>query len=184
MSGTSAAVFAIYPTHATAEAALSALKAHGIAPAAISVAAFPRVRAGTTSPAEESLPAEPAHAQPGVAPAIGVAIDWLVGISTVAVSGAMLVVAGPLMVAFKGVSATMLGIADALVGVGIPSDQAQHFHEHVHNGSILLSVHGDEAGVVDRGREIFEQAGAEHVSLVYLKTPVVEAPSAPTHVAT
>ena len=124
MSGSKAAIFAVYPTHASAEAALSALKARGFAASDISVVA-PQAAAATAELAATPPEAKPATAGSGAVPAIGVALGWLVNLSTVAVSGAIYLTAGPVMAVFKGMSDAMLGIVDALVKFGIPADTAK-----------------------------------------------------------
>ena len=167
MSGKQAAIFAVYPTHASAEAALSALRDRGFAASDISVVAPPDVEAPSTTAEPATTPPEPATARSGAVPAIGVALGWLVNLSTVAVSGAMYVAAGPMMVVFKGMSDAMLGIVDALVKFGIPTDTAKKYEERVKKGATLLSIHADDPGWITRGREIFEQTGAEDVASTF-----------------
>jgi len=170
MSGGKAAIFAVYPTHASAEAALSELKARGFAASDISVVAPHAAEAAAAATAElAATPPEPkpATAGSGAVPAIGVALGWLVNLSTVAVSGAMYVAAGPVMAVFKGMSDAMLGIVDALVKFGIPSDTAKKYEERVKKGATLLSIHADDPDWITRGREIFEQTGAEDVASTF-----------------
>lgn len=172
MSGKYAAILAVYPTHAHAETALNALRVRGFAPSDISIVAPGGVEAAAGPDAASS---EPGPAGSGAVPAIGVAFGWLVGIGAVAVSGAMFVAAGPIMAAFKGVSDTLLGIVDALAGFGIPPEEAKKYEDRLRDGAILLTVHSDDPGWITRGREIFEQTGAEDISSMYECTPAVTA---------
>jgi hypothetical protein len=161
MSGQHAAVFAVYANHAKAETALNALRDRGFAASDISVVAPRSVETAATTPVPDTVSSD---AGSGAAPAIGVALSWLVGIGTVAMSGAMFVVAGPILATFKGVSDALLGIVDALVGFGIPPDEAKKYEDRVRNGAILLTVHAEDAGGITKSREVFEQTGAEDIS--------------------
>lgn len=172
MPGKNAAILAVYPTHASAETALNALRARGFATSDISVVAPRGVEAAAGPDAASS---DPEPAGPGAAPAIGVAFGWLVGIGAVAVSGAMVVAAGPIMAAFKGVSDTLLGIVDALTGLGVPADEAKKYEDRLRDGAILFTVHSDDPGWITTGREIFEQTGAEDISSMYECTQAVNA---------
>jgi len=164
MSGKNAAICAVYSTHASAEAALNALRAQGFATSDISVVATRGVEADATTPEVGAVSAEPVPAESGAVPALGVALGWLVNIGAIAVSGAMIVAAGPIMATFRGMSDAMLGIADALVGVGIPAEDAKMYQDRVRDGAILVSVHADDAEWITKGRAIFEQTGAEDIS--------------------
>ena len=179
MLGKNTAIFAVYPTHASAEAALNALRAKGFAAADISVLAPGGAVAAPTTLDAGALSSEPAPAESGAGPAVGAALGWLVNVGSIAVSGAMLVVAGPIMATFKGVSDALLGIADALVGFGIPQDEAKKYEKRVQDGAILLSLHADDAGWITRGREVFEQTGAEDISSMYENQPMEVVPERP-----
>lgn len=170
MSSKNTAIFAVYPTHARAETALNALRAKGFTNADISIVA-PQggVEADATAPDGAAVSSEPlVPAESGAGPKIGVALGWLTSIGAMAVSGAMLLAAGPIMATFKGVSDALLGIADALMGLGIPEEDAKKYEARVRDGAILLSVHADDAESITRGKEIFEQTGAEDISSMYV----------------
>jgi hypothetical protein len=162
------AIFAVYPTHAQAESALNALKAKGFTPSDISIVA-PRVPLAEPVALElGAVSAEPAAAEAsGPGPAIGVAIGWLTSLGAIAVSGAMLLAAGPIMATLKGVSDALLGVADALVGFGIPAEEAKKYADRVHAGAVLLSVHAEDEESISHGREILVQTGAEDISSMY-----------------
>ncbi len=181
MSGKNAAILAVYSTHASAEIALNALKAKGFATSDISVVAPRSVGPAATPSGPDAVLSEPAHAGPGAVPAIGAALGWLVGIGAVAVSGAMFVVAGPIMATFKGVSDAMLSIVDALVGFGIPKDEAKKYEDRVRDGAILVSVHADDAGWITKGREVLEQTGAEDIWSTHENNEIDQARLEVTH---
>ena len=181
MSGKNTAIFAVYPTHASAEKALNALSAQGFAASDISLVA-PRVVEKATLDLG-AVSSEPAPAESGAVPAIGVALGWLVNIGAIAVSGAMLVAAGPIMATFKGVSDALLGLADALVGFGIPAEEAKKYEDRVRDGAILISVHADDADWITKGREIFEQTEAEDISSTYENNQIDKTRVEVTHAA-
>jgi hypothetical protein len=178
MSDKNAAIVAVYPTYASAETALNALRAQGFATSDISVVA-PR-DAATPAPEMGAVSAEPAP-EPGPIPALGVAFGWLVNMGAMAVSGAMLVAAGPIMAGLKGVTDALLGIADALVGFGLPVEDAKRYEDRVRDGAILLSVHADAADWITKGRSVFEQTGAEDISSMYSRRPMEQARLEVTH---
>ena len=163
MLGKPAAIVAVYPNHVSAETAVNALRDQGFATSDISVVA-PR-GGGTPATPPDPAPAspDPVPSGPGAVPAIGVALGWLVGIGAVAVCGAMFVVAGPILVTFKGMSDALLGIVDALVGFGMPADEAKKYEERVRNGAILLTVHAEDSVGIAKGREVFGRTGAEDI---------------------
>lgn len=167
MPGINAAVLAVYPTHASAETALNALRAKGFATSDISVVAPHGVELALRVPDSDTVPSELAPAGGGAVPAIGVALGWMAGLGAVAVSGAMFVAAGPMMLAFKGMSDAVLGIVDALTGLGISADEAKKYEERVRDGAILMTIHTADPGWILKGREIFEQTGAEDISSMY-----------------
>ena len=56
------------------------------------------------------------------------------------------------------------GLAEALVGMGIPEYEAKRYEGKVKEGSILISVHTEDGGERKRAKEIFDRDGAEQVS--------------------
>lgn len=46
----------------------------------------------------------------------------------------------------------------------MPEIEAKRYEGKVKDGNILLSVHAESSGEIDRAKEIFNHAGAEHVS--------------------
>lgn len=165
------AIVAVYPTHAEAEAAWTALREAGFAAADISVVA-PR-GAETAALDQATAPNEPVPPQAEAAPAIGVALGWLVNVGAIAASGAMLVAAGPILFALRSVSEALLGVADALVGLGFPADEARRYEDRVRGGAVLLSVHANDSRWIDKGKQVFERTGAQDITSAYLPRPAV-----------
>ena len=56
------------------------------------------------------------------------------------------------------------GIAGALIGMGVPEFEARRYESKVKEGNILVSVHADDSGKVDRAKEILKECNAEDVS--------------------
>lgn len=98
---------------------------------------------------------------------LGGALGWLVGIGSLALPGVgPLIVAGPLMAILSGVAVggTMGGIAGMLVGMGIPEAEAHRYESKVGSGSVLISVHSEDAQSMRNAEEIFRRGGGEHIS--------------------
>jgi len=98
---------------------------------------------------------------------IGGALGWLAGVGALAIPGlGPFIAAGPIMAALSGaaVGATVGGVTGALVGMGIPEYEAKLYEDQIKAGKILISVHTENADERSRAREIFERAGADHVS--------------------
>lgn len=98
---------------------------------------------------------------------LGGALGWLVGIGTLAIPGAgPFLAAGPILSALGGlaVGATAGGVGGALVGVGIPDEDAKRYESRLRGGNILLSVHTDDDDDAARAKAIFEREGGEDIS--------------------
>jgi hypothetical protein len=58
----------------------------------------------------------------------------------------------------------VLGIAGALIGMGIPEYEAKRYEGRVKDGGILLSVHSDSSDSTKRAKLILEATGAQDIS--------------------
>lgn len=163
MSGKGTAVFGVYATHASAEAAVDALRATGFRSTDVSVV-LPQ-HAGSTdfTPDNGTMGAS---AGPGAAAAIGGTLGWLVGISALAIAGSVFIVAGPIMAALATMGESVRGIAGALTRFGVPEEDAKRYEGHVRTGGILLSVHTDDSGWTIKGKHVLEQTGAQQISSI------------------
>jgi len=98
---------------------------------------------------------------------LGGSLGWLVGVGTLAIPGAgPFLAAGPILTALGGlaVGAVAGGLGGALVGVGIPDEDAKRYESRLRSGDILLSVHTDDIEEAARAKAIYEREGAENIS--------------------
>lgn len=98
---------------------------------------------------------------------IGGALGALAGIGALAIPGiGPLLAAGPLVAALAGIGAggVVGGFTGALIGMGIPEFEAKKYEGRIQRGGILLAVHCDTSGQVQRAREILEETGADDIS--------------------
>ena len=167
MSEKNTAVFGIYSSYATVESGVDGLKAAGFSNRDISVL-FPE-SAGTRDFAHEKGTKAPEGAAAGASTGVvlGGALGWLVGGGALAIPGlGPFIAAGPIMAALAGagVAGTVLGVAGALVGLGIPEYEAKRYEGRMKDGGILLSVHSDSSDWTKRAKLILEATGAQDIS--------------------
>jgi hypothetical protein len=167
MSGKNTAVFGIYATPATAEAAVDHLIAKGFVNSAISVL-LPDDDS-TRAFAHEKATKAPEGTATGVTTGgvIGGTLGLLAGIGALAIPGVgPLIAAGPIMASLAGVGigGTLGGIVGALVGMGIPEYEAKRFEGAVKDGGTLLSVHCDSSEQIDAAKEALKETGARDIA--------------------
>jgi hypothetical protein len=162
MSDTNSAVFGIYSTHAALEAAVDALRAKGFRSSDISVLSAQNPAFTDVTHDKDATPG--ASAGPGPAAAVGGALEWLVGMSALAMAGGVFIVAGPIMAALGRMGETVGDIAGALTGFGVPEIEAKQYEGRIFSGGMLLSVHTDDAEWFRQGKHILEQTGAEGIT--------------------
>jgi len=110
---------------------------------------------------------EGAAAGAGTGAALGAGVGWLAGIGALAIPGlGPLIAAGPIMAALTGaaIGGAALGIAGALIGMGIPEFEAKQYEGKIRGGNALISVHSEDSDEVARAKEIFKAAGAEDIA--------------------
>jgi hypothetical protein len=98
---------------------------------------------------------------------IGGAVGLLAGIGQIAAPQlGPLVAAGPILGALAGAGAAGVagGIIGALAGLGFPEYEARKHAGLIAKGHILLSVHCDEPGSVERAQGIMARSGAQDIS--------------------
>jgi hypothetical protein len=98
---------------------------------------------------------------------IGGVLGWLAGIGSLAIPGlGPFIAAGPIMAALSGaaVGTAVGGIVGALVGMGMPEFEARRYESKVKEGNILVSVHTEDSGGIDRAKGILKECNAEDVS--------------------
>src|ERR1700674_1373080 len=167
MASKNIAVFGIYPSQASVESGVDALKAAGFSNNDIS-ALFPQ-NAGTKDFAHEKSTKAPEGASTGAGAGalLGGGLGWLVGIGALAIPGlGPFIAAGPIMAALAGagVGGAVGGLTGALIGMGIPESEAKRYEGRVKDGGILLSVHSDDSEWTKTAKEVFQRTGAQDIS--------------------
>jgi len=167
MSNKNTAVFGIYQTATNAEMAVDRLVAAGYSNEDVSVL---MADAYTTKEfAHEKNTKAPEGTTVGVTTGglVGGTLGLLAGIGALAIPGVgPLIAAGPIMSALAGlgVGGAVGGLVGALVGMGIPEYEAKRYEGHVKNGGVLLSVHCETPGEIQRAKEILKTSGAEDIA--------------------
>lgn len=167
MSGKNTAVCGIYPTHASADAAVDTLKTKGFRSTDSSVLFPENVGSKDFGHENGTKTAESAVAGGGSGVVIGGALGWLAGIGMLAIPGVgPFIAAGPIVAILAGMGAggAIGGVTGALIGLGIPEYQAKRYEGRMRKGGILLSVHTDDPEWASKGKRILEQTGAEDIS--------------------
>lgn len=167
MAKKNAAVFGIYPSQASAEAAVDTLKNAGYRNRDISVL-FPDNHGPQDFAIDEETKAPEGAAAGGVTGGVvGGALGWLAGIGVLAIPGiGPFIAAGPIMgmLGGMGIGGAIGGLSGALIGLGVPEYEAKGYEGRIRKGGILLSVHCDNADWVRRAETILEQTGGEDVA--------------------
>ncbi len=167
MSSKNTAVFGIYATPATAEAAVDHLISKGFTNASISVL-LPDDES-TRAFAHEKNTKAPEGATAGVTTGgvIGGTLGLLAGIGALAIPGVgPLIAAGPIMASLAGlgIGGAVGGIVGALVGMGIPEYEAKRYEGAVKEGGTLLSVHCDTSDQIDVAKTALKETGARDIA--------------------
>src|ERR1700734_3676867 len=167
MSSKNTAVFGIYATPGTAEAAVDHLLSKGFSNAAISVL-LPDDES-TRAFAHEKNTKAPEGTATGVTAGgvVGGTLGLLAGIGALAIPGVgPLIAAGPIMatLAGVGVGGAVGGLVGALVGMGIPEYEAKRYEGAVKGGGTLLSVHCDTSDQIDVAKAALKETGAKDIS--------------------
>lgn len=135
----------------------------------ISVLAHPREEA-ESGPGDEAGASRRRDVPGGSGPATGMGVGaalgglggLLVGLGMLAIPGiGPLAAAGPLATALAGAGLGAVGgaLVGALVQLGIPEDEAQHYAEGVRRGGTVVAVRTEDEAA-DRAAEILESHGA------------------------
>ena len=167
MSSKNTAVYGIYATPATAEAAVDHLLARGFTNAAISVL-LPDDESTRAFAHEKSTKAPEGTATGATTGGVlGGTLGLLAGIGALAIPGVgPLIAAGPIMatLAGAGVGGAVGGLLGALVGMGIPEYEAKRYEGAVKDGGTLLSVHCDTSEQIDAAKQALKETGAKDIS--------------------
>lgn len=161
-------VICIVTSEAQATRIVSRLRLAGFLSNDISVL-FPDT-SGTRDFAHEQHTKAPegATAGAGAGGVLGGTLGWLAGIGALAIPGlGPFIAAGPIVAALSGaaVGAAVGGLTGALVGMGIPEYEAKRYEGKIKAGNILISVHSDDGDQTKLAKEIFDQEGAQDISV-------------------
>jgi len=167
MSSKNTAVYGIYATPGTAEAAVDHLLARGFTNSSISVL-LPDDESTRAFAHEKSTKAPEGTATGATTGGVvGGTLGLLAGIGALAIPGVgPLIAAGPIMatLAGVGVGGAVGGLVGALVGMGIPEYEAKRYEGKIKGGNILISVHSEDSEQTKRAKAIFEEFGAQDIS--------------------
>jgi hypothetical protein len=166
----------VYHTATQAEVGVDMLITKGFNSSGISVLLPERPNnQPVPSAAKSSAAVTPQTTKTGSAAAVGAtgggalfgALALLAGAGALAIPGVgPLIAAGPLMagLAGLGLGGAVGGLAGALVGMGLPEDEAKRYHSQLAVGYTLLVVHADSPEEVATAKQILINSGAADVS--------------------
>ncbi|MES2925078.1 MAG: DUF3341 domain-containing protein [Verrucomicrobiota bacterium] len=118
----------------------------------------------TTSKTHKAAEATSPSATTG--PVIGETCGWISGIGALTIPGVgLFIAAGPIIAAMSDASAgSALGcVCDGLIGLGIPETEAKSYERKILQGDILLSVHTETPGEMDRAKDILDHSRADDI---------------------
>lgn len=162
------AVFCTVKNTMDATTIVDQLKAAGFTASDISVLMPDKQGSKDFAIENETKSPEGATIGAGTGAVLGGSLGWLVGIGALAIPGVgPLIAAGPIMAALTGVAlgGTVGGITGALIGMGIPEYEAKKYEGKLKGGRCLLSVHSETSEETQNAKRVFEQAGAEDISV-------------------
>ncbi|MDQ1388153.1 MAG: hypothetical protein QOF56_1607 [Acidobacteriaceae bacterium] len=160
----SKSVSGIYLTRTDVESAVIAFKGAGFSSSDISML-LPDSSKELVTENNTQAP-EAAAVGVGSGAAVGGAVGWLVGAGALAIPGiGPVIAAGPIVAAFAGigVGCALGGFAGCLIGVGISEPEPGRYEGRLSKGGILVAVHCETAGEVNRVKEIMENTRAEDI---------------------
>lgn len=167
MSDKKTSVFAIYPSRAGAEQAVSSLMKSGFSAEDISVLLPENLGTREIGTEKASKAPEGATAGAGTGAVLGGGLGLLAGIGALAIPGVgPLIAAGPIMatLAGMGVGGTVGGLTGALIGAGIPEYEAKRYEGAISKGGILVSVHCATSEEIDRAKDVLKSNGGDDIS--------------------
>jgi hypothetical protein len=167
--GDKKSVLGIYSTRNATENGINALRDDDFERADISLLLPENLGPKEIVTEKETKAPEGATVGAGSGAVIGGTLGWLVGIGALAIPGlGPFIAAGPIMATLAGigVGGAVGGFSGALIGLGVPEYEAKRYEGRLEKGGILLSVHCDSSGEVEKAKRILERSGAEDISVV------------------
>jgi hypothetical protein len=170
------AVFGVFDSRMELESTVDDLKAQGFRNSDISVL-IPSDddNYNKDTPVKETKASEGATTGAVGGVAFGGALGWLAGVGALAIPGiGPFVAAGPIMAALAGagIAGTVGGVTGALIGSGIPEDEAKKYEGYLKEGGMLLSVHSDDRLWMEKAKRILEAGGAKDVTAIPESTSI------------
>jgi hypothetical protein len=167
MANKNVAVFGIYPTPTNAEMGVDRLLAAGYSNEDVSVLMADSYASREFAHEKNTKAPEGTATGVTVGGLIGGTLGLLAGIGALAIPGVgPIIAAGPIMGALAGLGAggAVGGVVGALVGLGIPEYEAKRYEGRVKDGGVLLSVHCETPGEIQRAKEILKSSGADDIA--------------------
>lgn len=148
-----ATLFAVYRDHEHAERAVRELRARGVDQRRLSLFLTEQV----SGLVPKVRPAVPEGAVAGSA--LGAILAGIGGAASLAIPGLGLVVAGPLAIALESalVGAVGGGFAGALIGVGVPENQAKRYAESLLEDGVIVAASPADPAEAQLIENVFEE---------------------------
>jgi len=167
MSGKNTAVFGIFRTHSSVEAAVDRLRDSGFRNVDISVLLPENIGSKDFAHEKGTKAPEGVTAGASAGAVLGGALGWLAGIGALAIPGlGPFIAAGPIVAALAGagVGGAVGGVTGALIGMGIPEYEAKRYEGRIKEGGILLSVHCDSSEWASRAKNVLKRTGGQDIA--------------------
>ena len=161
------AVFGIFRTPDTMEAAVDGLAAAGFSCQDVSILMSDKGGLQDFTAERNVRVTEAASTGAEVGGVVGGTLGLLVGLGALVIPGVgPLVAAGPLMASLAGlgVGGALGGLVAALVDLGIPEYEAKLYDGRLKDGAVLLSVRCVSVEQIARARDVLQAAGAEDIA--------------------
>lgn len=161
-------VSGVFSFRSEAESAIQELKESGFSMSDISALLAPVSEDSTPGPGDPTKTVQGTATGFFAGTAVGGILGLLAGVGTLAIPGVgALIAAGPIMATLTGMGtgATVGTLAGALIGLGIPEENASHYEGKLQKGAIMLSVRIRSLREEKAVFEIFEDTGAEDIAL-------------------
>jgi len=177
------AIYGIFVTPSSLEAAVDALTSAGISLNGLSLLMSDKGGWQDFTSGGAAKHSDPSAPGAGVGGALGGLVGLLVGLGALVIPGAgPLVAAGPMMASLAGltVGGALGGLVSALVDLGLPEYEAKLYDGRLKDGAVLLSVHCLSIGQVDTAKDVLKANGAEDLASSgeeEIDTPRLEAPA-------
>lgn len=162
------AVFCIVPSRERAITIVNKLRNSGFRHNEISLLMAGSQENSDITVEGESKAPEGASAGAGAGAILGGALGWMAGIGALAIPGlGPFIAAGPIMAALGGaaIGGATGQIAGGLIGMGFSEYEAKQYENKLRDGNALISVRVENSDEVQRAKDIFQDAHAEHISV-------------------